>query len=101
MRWSVEVCFKECRQYLRLEGNHAQHFNSQIASVCQMQYTLLNVVKRMTSYETLGGLFRDTKADVIEITLYERILLVLREILEEFTFQFFNSLWRSVATAVL
>ncbi|MBR3412174.1 MAG: hypothetical protein IKG81_05760, partial [Bacteroidales bacterium] len=37
------------------------------------------------SYETLGGLFRDTKADVVEITLYERILLVLREILEEFT----------------
>lgn len=87
MRWSIEVCFKECKQYLRLEGNQAQHFNSQTASVsvCLMQYTLLNVVKRMTSYETLGGLFRDTKADVVEITLYERILLVLREILEEFT----------------
>ena len=50
-----------------------------------MQYALLSVVKRMTSYETLGGLFRNTAADTIEFTLYERILLVLTDILEEFT----------------
>ena len=31
MRWPIEVCFKECKQYLRLEGNQAQYFNSQIA----------------------------------------------------------------------
>lgn len=87
MRWSIEVCYKECKQYLRLEGNQAQYFNSQIASVtvCLMQYALLSVVKRMTSYETLGGLFRNTAADTIEFTLYERILLVLTDILEEFT----------------
>ena len=86
MRWSIEVCFKECKQYLNLEGCQAQYFNSQIAhvSICLMQYTLLSIVKRMTSYETLGGLFRGTNADTVEITLYERILLMLRELLEEF-----------------
>lgn len=86
MRWSIEICFKECKQYLNLEGCQAQYFNSQIAhvSICLMQYSLLSIVKRVSSYETLGGLFRDTNADTVEITLYERILLVLRDILEEF-----------------
>ena len=50
-----------------------------------MQYLLLSLAKRISSYETLGGLFRGTKADLVEITLYERILLVLKDILEEFT----------------
>lgn len=87
MRWSIEVCFKECKQYLHLEGCQAQYFNSQIAhaSICFMQYSLLSLVKRVTSYETLGGLFRGTCADVLEVTLYERILLVLKDLLEEFT----------------
>ena len=87
MRWSIEICYKECKQYLRLEGNQAQYFNSQIASVtvCLMQYALLSVVKRMNCYETLGGLFRNTMADTVEFTLYERILLVLKDILEEYT----------------
>ena len=87
MRWSIEVCFKECKQYLRLEGNQAQYFNSQIAhvSICLMQYLLLSLAKRISSYETLGGLFRGAKADLVEITLYERILLVLKDTLEEFT----------------
>lgn len=87
MRWSIEVCFKECKQYLHLEGCQAQYFYSQIAhvSICLMQYSLLSLVKRVTSYETLGGLFRDTNADLLEVTLYERILLVLKNLLEEFT----------------
>lgn len=91
MRWSIEVCFKECKQYLHLEGCQAQYFYSQIAhvSICLMQYTLLSLVKRVTSYETLGGLFRGTNADVLEVTLYERILLVLKDLLEEFT-EFFG-----------
>ena len=87
MRWSIEVCFKECKQYLRLEGNQSQYFNSQIAhvSICLMQYTLLSLMKRVSAYESPGDLFRGTVADTIEITLYERILMVLKDILEEFT----------------
>ena len=81
----IGTFFSKCKQYLRLEGNQAQHFNSQIVSICLMQYSLLNGVKRMTSYETPGGLFRENKVGVSEITFYEGILLVLREILEEFT----------------
>jgi len=50
-----------------------------------MRYTLLSLMKRVSAYESLGGLFRGTVADITEITLYERILLVLKDIPEEFT----------------
>ncbi len=87
MRWFIEVCYNECKQYLHLEGSQAQYLNSQIAhvSICLMQFLLLALAKRISSYESLGGLFRGTKADLVEITLYERILLVIKDILEEFT----------------
>ena len=42
-------------------------------------------MKQGTSYVTLGDLFLDTNADVLEVTLYERILFVLKDLLEEFT----------------
>ena len=42
-------------------------------------------MKQGTSYETLGDLFLDTNADVLEVTLYERILFALKDFLEEFT----------------
>ena len=86
MRWSIEVCFKECKQYLHLKGSQSQYFYSQIAhvSICLMQCSLLSLMKQGTSYETLGDLFLDTNADVLEVTLYERILFALKDFLEEF-----------------
>jgi hypothetical protein len=54
-----------------------------------MQCSLLSLMKQGTSYETLGDLFLDTNADVLEVTLYERILFVLKDLLEEFT-EFFG-----------
>lgn len=65
----------------------ARYFYSLIAhvSICLMQYSQLSLVNQVTSYETLGGLFRGTGADVLEVTLYERILLVLKDLLEDFT----------------
>lgn len=50
-----------------------------------MQCSLLSLMKQGTSYETLGDLFLDTNADVLEVTLYERILFALKDFLEEFT----------------
>lgn len=32
MRWSIEICFKECKQYLNLEGCQTQYFNSSVCS---------------------------------------------------------------------
>jgi hypothetical protein len=81
-RWSVEVFFKECKQYLGLGKCQAQDFDAQIASttLCMMQYNLLSVVKRFSDYETLGALFRASQKDTLKLTISEQIWLIIKEL---------------------
>ena len=74
-RWSIEVYFKEGKQLLNLGGCQSQAFNAQVAAatIVMLQYGILSVAKRFASYETLGALFRNTEAEVLEITLNERL----------------------------
>ena len=84
-RWTIEVFFKECKQFLRLGKCEARSFEAQIAAatLCMLQYNTLSMVKRFESYETLGVLFRQTKAETIELTVKERIYLIIIEIINE------------------
>jgi len=50
-----------------------------------LQYNILSVVKRFDGYESLGALFRQTNAETLELTVKERILLIIKEILTEFS----------------
>jgi len=86
-RWTIEVFFKECKQLLRLGKCESRHFEAQIAAttLCLLQYNMLSVVKRFDGYESLGALFRQTNAETLELTIKERILLIIREILIEFS----------------
>jgi hypothetical protein len=86
-RWAIEVFFKECKQLLRLGKCESRHFEAQIAAttICLLQYNLLSSVKRFESYESIGGLFRQANAETIELTVKERILQIIREILTEFS----------------
>ena len=85
-RWSIEVFFKESKQLLRLGKCESRHFEAQIAATtfCLLQYNMLSVVKRFDSYESLGALFRQANADAVELTINERILHIIREILIEY-----------------
>jgi hypothetical protein len=84
-RWTIEVFFKESKQLLRLGKCESLSFEAQIAAatLCLLQYNLLSAVKRFESYETLGALFRGTKAELIEATIKERIWLIITQILVE------------------
>jgi hypothetical protein len=84
-RWTIEVFFKECKQYLRLGKCESRYFEAQIAAttLCMLQYNVLSVVKRFESYESFGALFRGTKAELIEIDVQERIWLLIIELLTE------------------
>ena len=46
---------------------------------------MLSAVKRFDGYESLGALFRQANAETVELTLKERILIIIREILIEFS----------------
>jgi hypothetical protein len=85
IRWGIEVLFRECKQYLRLGKSQNTDFCGQIAdaTLTMITYTILSLYKRFESYETLGTLFRDTQQEMLEKTLYERIELVLLQILGE------------------
>jgi hypothetical protein len=74
-RWTIEVFFKECKQYFGFNSCQSTDFDSQIASIsiCFMNFTVLSLKKRFSSYETLGMLFRDCKENLLELTLVEKI----------------------------
>ena len=86
IRWAIEVFFKECKQNLGFNSCQSTDFDAQIASIsiCFMNYTILSLKKRFSSYETLGGLFRETKEVLLELTLVEKIKVFLIEIYIEF-----------------
>lgn len=75
IRWSIEVFFKESKQYLGLGKCQSQDFDAQIAqtTICMVQYNLLAVAKRFAGYESLGEMFRNTTAETIQLTVAERI----------------------------
>jgi hypothetical protein len=85
IRWSIEVLYKECKQYLRLGKSQNTDFCGQIAdaTLTMITYTILSLHKRFESYETLGALFRETQKEMLEKTLYQRIEVVLLKILSE------------------
>jgi hypothetical protein len=76
IRWSIEVLFKECKQYLRLGGSQNTDFDGQIAdtTLALATHTILTLQKRFGCYETMGGLFREIQQGLLEMTLWERLI---------------------------
>jgi hypothetical protein len=85
IRWSMEVLFKECRQYLRPGKSQNTDFCGQIAdaTLTMITYTILSLNKRFQAYETMGALFRNTQKTMIEKTLCQRIEMVILKIVRD------------------
>lgn len=84
IRWSIEVFFKESKQMLGLGKSQSNDFDAQIAdiTISMVQYIFLALRNRIDKYESLGKLFENTKADVIELRLQERLIALLIAILD-------------------
>lgn len=82
MRWSIEVCFAEMKGLLNLGKCQARNFTEQIASVslCTLQYNILGYVKRFDSYETIGGLLAEITSGTKELSIIEKIWLLIIEV---------------------
>lgn len=80
---TIEVLFKECKQYLRLGGSQNTDFDGQIAdaTIILATHTILSLQKRFSSYETMGELFRETQQQLLELTLWERLIKVFFKML--------------------
>ena len=81
-RWSIEVCFHECKSLLNMGKCQGRDFSEQIAamSIAMIQYNILAFVKRFEAYETIGGLFRKVSSQTLELTIAERIWQLILDI---------------------
>lgn len=82
MRWAIEVFFADSKRLLGLADCSARDFTSQLAhvSLVMIRYNLLASLKRSLDYETIGGLFKDVYAGVYELTVVEKIWLIIIEV---------------------
>ncbi len=71
--------FKESKQLLGLGKSQSNDFDAQIAGITinLIQYIFLAVRNRFDKYESMGKLFKNTKAEVIELKLHERLIALL------------------------
>ena len=74
-RWSIEVCFKECKQSLRLGKDQSNSFNAQLAAttISFLRYNFLNYLNQIENYQTLGELFSGLVDDTAVVTYAHRL----------------------------
>jgi hypothetical protein len=75
IRWTVEVMFKELKQYLKYGKCHSLCFDAQIAEITtkMILYIFLVYYKRIEGYETTGAIFEYFNVNINEKTLIQRI----------------------------
>lgn len=82
IRWSIEIFFKEGKQYLNLGACQSTNFDAQIAdtTICMMQHIILSFFKRQNYQQSIGGLFKGLKDEIVEIDIVSRIIKVFWEL---------------------
>ena len=83
-RWTIEVFFKENKQYLKLGTCQSRDFDAQIAHVttCYFLYIFLAYFRRVNAYESLGSLFEVIKDELVEKNMAERLWELFEELLQ-------------------
>ena len=84
IRWSIELFFKECKQYLNLGKCKSSCFDAQIAetTVTMLQHIMVSYYKRITCQQTFDGLFKDISNEMVELNLVTRIIDIIWELIE-------------------
>ncbi len=84
VRWTIEVFFKENKQYLKLGTCQSRDFDAQIAHVttCYILYIFLSYFRRVNAYESLDGLFEVIKDELLEKNVAERLWELFEELLQ-------------------
>ncbi len=84
IRWTIEVFFKECKQYLNIENCKSSNFDAQIAdiTISMIQYIMLIYYKRINYMKSFGELFKDVSKELVEIDIVTKMLIILRKLIE-------------------
>lgn len=81
-RLSLEVVFKDCKDYLGFGKCQNTGFASRIAAakLCCIQYNILSMARRFPSYETIGGVFRKVSRETFQLSVAQHIWAILQEL---------------------
>ena len=84
IRWTIEVFFKECKQYLNLGKCKSSCFDAQIAdtTVTMLQHIMLSYYKRINRQQTFSGLFEAISKEMVELDLVSRMIGLIWELIE-------------------
>lgn len=84
IRWSIEVFFKESKQYLGLGKCQSQDFDAQICSttLTMIQYILLCYYKRIHYQQKIDGLFEEISYQTMEASIVEKLIAQFIELLD-------------------
>ena len=82
-RWSIEVNFKELKQYLGIARCQSTKFNAQIAhmSTACMLHAMLSLYKNNNDLSTLGELFRNQRQRINDIATVDYYWLQIEEVI--------------------
>jgi len=86
IRWSIEVFFKESKQYLKIGDCKSSTFDAHIAdiTVSMIQYIMLSYFKRVNYMQSIGNIFKDVSKELVEMDLVSRLLEIFWELIELF-----------------
>jgi len=85
IRWSIEVFFKENKQYLLLGKCQSTDFDAHIAdiSLSFIRHIMLSYYKRIHYQQSIGGLFVSISQSMQEASLAQRLWNLLVDLLKE------------------
>lgn len=74
-RWAIEVCFKECKQLLKLGKDQSTDFHAQVFSTTAsfLRYNLLNSLNEKEHCTTMGDLSQTLVDESVAITYAQRL----------------------------
>ena len=85
IRWSIEVFFKESKQYLNLGKSSSSDFDGQIAdaTLSMIQHIMLTFFKRMNYQQSFGELFKAISSEMVESSLAEKLWEIFLQVIKE------------------
>lgn len=85
IRWSIEVFFKELKQYLGLNKCQSNHFEAHIAhiSMAMILHQALTLKKRVENHATIGQLFRNVKSETLETTIANKLWVLFLKLMSK------------------
>ena len=88
IRWSVEIFFKESKQYLNLGQCKSSNFDAQIAdtTIAMIQYTMLSYCKRINYQTSFGDLFKGLNDERMQYNLLTQLKTLFWKLVDIFCF---------------